>query len=273
MNRTEIIQAIAKKQSFLCIGLDAGLDTIPGHLLKYDNPLLEFNKEIIAATHDLCVAYKPNVAFYEAAGTKGWEALEQTAAAIPDGILRIADAKRGDIGNTARQYAEAFFGRMDFDAITLNPYMGGDCISPFLEYPGKWAIVLALTSNPGSADLQFMEDAGGEKLYERVIRRSSAWGNEERVMFVVGATQAEYIRRIRGLSPRHFYLVPGVGAQGGSLQDVCSAGMTNDTGLLVNSSRGIIFRSKGRDFAEKAREAALELQQEMSALLRARTGA
>jgi len=267
MRRTDLIDEIHKKQSFLCVGLDIDLDKIPPHLLKYDNPILAFNREIIAATQDLCVAYKPNIAFYEAYGQMGWEALAGTAALIPDDIFTIADAKRGDIGNTARRYAHAFFREFNFDAITLNPYMGRDCIEPFLEYEDKWAIILGLTSNAGSADFQFMEDRNGERLFERVIRRSVTWGDADNTMFVVGATQPEHLERIRELSPDHFYLVPGVGAQGGSLEDVCAAGMNADIGLLINSTRGIIYRSNGIDFAEKAREAAVELQQAMTAYL------
>ena len=267
MNRTTLVDEIRKKQSFLCVGLDVDLDKIPHHLLKYDNPILAFNKEIIAATHDLCVAYKPNIAFYEAYGKIGWEALEATVALIPDNIFTIADAKRGDIGNTARRYAHAFFNEFNFDAITLNPYMGKDCIAPFLEYEDKWAIILGLTSNAGSKDFQFMQDAEGERLFERVIRRSIAWGDASNTMFVVGATQTDHIKQIRDISPQHFYLVPGVGAQGGSLKDVCQAGLNDDTGLLVNSTRGIIYRGNGIDFAQKAREAAIEMQKEMQQYL------
>ncbi|MCP4125120.1 MAG: orotidine-5'-phosphate decarboxylase [Bacteroidetes bacterium] len=267
MNRTALVQEIKKKKSFLCVGLDVDLDKIPKHLLQYENPIFEFNKEIIAATHDICVAYKPNIAFYEAYGHMGWEALEKTAALIPDNIFKIADAKRGDIGNTAKRYANAFFEKMNFDSITLNPYMGRDCVEPFLEYKDKWAIILALTSNKGSQDLQFMEDSNGEKLYERVIRKSNDWGNEDNIMFVVGATQIDSLQDIRKKSPSHFYLVPGVGAQGGSLEDVCTYGMNAETGLLVNSTRGIIYRGNGKNFAQKAREAALELQSQMSEIL------
>jgi len=267
MNRATLVQEIKKKKSFLCVGLDVDLDKIPQHLLQYENPILEFNKEIIAATQDICVAYKPNIAFYEAYGNMGWEALEKTAALIPDNIFKIADAKRGDIGNTAKRYANAFFEKMNFDSITLNPYMGRDCIEPFLEYKDKWAIILALTSNKGSLELQFMEDINGEKLYERVIRKSTEWGDEENIMFVVGATQTDSLRSIRKISPAHFYLVPGVGAQGGSLEDVCTFGMNTETGLLINSTRGIIYRGNGKDFAQKAREAALELQSQMATIL------
>lgn len=264
MKRGTLIDQIKKKKSFLCVGLDVDLDKIPPHLLQEKNPLLAFNKEIIAATKDICVAYKPNIAFYEAYGQMGWEALEGTIDLIPEEIFTIADAKRGDIGNTAERYAEAFFKKMNFDAITLNPYMGKDCVAPFLAYEDKWAIVLGLTSNKGSEDFQMMEDENGEALFERVIRISSGWGNPSNTMFVVGATQTEHIERIRKISPKHFYLVPGVGAQGGDLNEVCRYGKNDDIGLLVNSTRGIIYQSKGKDFAEKARSAAIALQQEMA---------
>ncbi|MEZ5023071.1 MAG: orotidine-5'-phosphate decarboxylase [Chitinophagales bacterium] len=264
MKRSSLVDQIKKKKSFLCVGLDVDLDKIPPHLLQEKNPLLAFNKEIIAATKDLCVAYKPNIAFYEAYGQMGWEALEATMELIPEEIFTIADAKRGDIGNTAERYAEAFFKKMNFDSITLNPYMGKDCVAPFLEYEDKWAIVLGLTSNKGSEDFQMMEDSNGEALYERVIRIAASWGNPSNTMFVVGATKTDYIERIRKISPKHFYLVPGVGAQGGNLNDVCQYGKNSDIGLLINSTRGIIYQSKGKDFAEKARAAAIELQQEMA---------
>ena len=267
MNRQELIEEIKKKRSFLCVGLDIDLEKIPEHLLSCQNPILEFNKQIIEATQDLCVAYKPNIAFYEAYGRMGWEALAETVKIIPDNIFTIADAKRGDIGNTAQRYAQAFFDTMQFDSITLNPYMGRDCIQPFLDHKDKWAIILALTSNEGSKDFEMIEDAGGEPLYERVIKTSMAWGNTGNTMYVVGATKANYLARIRAISPNHFYLVPGVGAQGGSLADVCAAAMTQDIGLLINSTRGIIYQSKGKDFAEAARAAALELQKEMSTLI------
>jgi orotidine-5'-phosphate decarboxylase len=267
MQRATLVEEIYKKQSFLCVGLDVDLEKIPAHLRKYDNPILAFNKEIIAATHDICVAYKPNIAFYEAYGNMGWEALEETVKLIPDNIFTIADAKRGDIGNTAKRYAHAFFHEFNFDAITLNPYMGRDCIEPFLEYEEKWAIILGLTSNAGSKDFQFMEDKDGERLFERVIRKSMEWGDAGNTMFVVGATQTDYIERIRQISPDHFYLVPGVGAQGGSLEDVCQAGMNSEAGLLINSTRGIIYNGQGPDFAARARQAALELQQKMAAYL------
>ncbi len=267
MKRSSLVSEIKKKQSFLCIGLDVDLDKIPPHLLNSSNPLLAFNKEIIAATKDLCVAYKPNIAFYEAYGQMGWEALTETINLIPDNIFTIADAKRGDIGNTAKRYAHAFFKEMNFDAVTLNPYMGKDCVAPFLEYEDKWAIVLGLTSNKGSEDFQMMEDRNGEALYQRVIRIAASWGNPSNTMFVVGATKTDYIEQIRKISPEHFYLVPGVGAQGGNLQDVCQYGKNDDTGLLINSTRGIIYQSQDEDFAKNARNAALKLQQEMANLL------
>lgn len=266
MERAKLIQSIRKKQSFLCVGLDVDLDKIPKHLHKYNNPIAVFNQAIIEATSDICVAYKPNIAFYEAYGQLGWDALHASMKLIPEDIFTIADAKRGDIGNTARRYAKAFFQTMNFDSITLNPYMGEDCIAPFLEFENKWAVVLALTSNVGSRDFQFMEQ-DGEYLFERVIKKTNSWGNASNTMYVVGATQTDHIRRIRAISPDHFYLVPGVGAQGGSLAKVCEAGLNDDIGLLINSTRGIIYRSQGTDFAEKAREAALELKAEMATYL------
>lgn len=267
MKRADLVAEIQKKQSFLCVGLDVDLDKIPPHLLQEKNPILAFNREIIAATKDLCVAYKPNIAFYEAYGQMGWEALQGTIELIPDNIFTIADAKRGDIGNTAKRYAHAFFEEMHFDSITLNPYMGKDCVAPFLEYEDKWAIVLGLTSNQGSNDFQMMEDTNGEALFERVIRISATWGNPSNTMFVVGATKDEYFERIRKITPNHFYLVPGVGAQGGDLNAVCQHGKNEDVGLLINSTRGIIYQSQDQDFAEKARAAALELQQKMAVLI------
>ena len=254
----------------MCVGLDPVIENIPKHLLKYDNPVLEFNKEIIDATKDLCVAYKPNTAFYESMGLKGWETLIKTWEYIPKNIFTIADAKRGDIGNTSAMYADAFFNvsksQMSFDAITVAPYMGKDSVSPFLAYNDKWVILLALTSNAGHSDFQLHESTDG-RLYEEVIRISSTWADSERLMYVVGATRGAEFKNIRRLAPDNFLLVPGVGAQGGSLAEVCKFGLNNECGLLVNSARSIIYAGSGPDFAEKAREEALKLQQEMAQIL------
>lgn len=270
MNKKQLFEQIKTKKSFLCVGLDPVLENIPKHLLKYDNPVLEFNKQIIDATKDLCVAYKPNTAFFECMGLKGWETLIETWKYMPSDIFTIADAKRGDIGNTSAMYANAFFNEsqsgMSFDAITVAPYMGKDSVSPFLNYNDKWVILLALTSNAGHHDFQLTQSENG-KLYEQVIRTSSEWADSEQLMYVVGATRAEEFQNIRRLAPDNFLLVPGVGAQGGSLADVCKFGLNSECGLLVNSSRGIIYASNGEDFAEKAREEALKLQQEMEQIL------
>lgn len=270
MNKKQLFQQIKTKKSFLCVGLDPVLENIPKHLLKYENPVLEFNKQIIDATKDLCVAYKPNTAFFECMGLKGWETLIETWKYIPSNIFTIADAKRGDIGNTSAMYANAFFNEsqsgMSFDAITVAPYMGKDSVSPFLNHADKWVILLALTSNAGHHDFQLTQSENG-KLYEQVIRTSSEWAGSEQLMYVVGATRAEEFQNIRSLAPDNFLLVPGVGAQGGSLADVCKFGLNSECGLLVNSSRGIIYASNGEDFAEKAREEALKLQQEMEEIL------
>ncbi|MGM0478035.1 MAG: orotidine-5'-phosphate decarboxylase [Bacteroidota bacterium] len=268
MNRATLISKIKEKKSFLCVGLDTDIDRIPKHLLKEEDPIFAFNKAIIDATSDFCVAYKPNVAFYESQGTKGWEALEKTAAYIPDDKFTIADAKRGDIGNTSAYYAKTFFERMNFDAVTIAPYMGEDSITPFLEYKDKWVIVLALTSNKGALDFQFMTDMNGEKLYERVLKITAKWGTPENLMYVVGATRAESIETVRKNVPEHFFLVPGIGAQGGSLQDTAEYGwIDNSCGLIVNASRSILYASGGEDFAEKAREKAQEIQNEMTKIL------
>lgn len=267
MNRTELVSEIKKKKSFLCIGLDSDLDRIPKHLLEFDDPIFEFNKQIIDATKDLCVAYKPNIAFYEAQGEAGWRSLRKTKAHIPENIFTIADAKRGDIGNTCKQYAKAFFQDLDFDSLTIAPYMGKDSVSPFLEYEGKWSIILALTSNAGSADFQMKKFVTDDLLFEEVLQKSSKWGTTENIMYVVGATKAEYLKMVRRWVPNHFLLVPGVGSQGGSLKEVAENGMTEDIGLLVNSSRSIIYASDGEDFAEAARAKAKELQMEMSLLV------
>lgn len=272
MTRSELYQNIQKKKSFLCIGLDTDLKKIPRHLHKSSDPIFEFNKQIIDATHDLCVAYKPNVAFYESLGSVGWEALERTADYLKNfkDIFTIADAKRGDIGNTSSMYAQGFFGAMDFDSITVAPYMGEDSVTPFLQYEGKWVILLALTSNKGAFDFQ-MEDVRGKmadgKLFETVLRKSQQWGNADNMMYVVGATRAEMLADVRKIVPDHFLLVPGVGAQGGSLPEVAKYGMNKECGLLVNSSRNIIYASDKEDFAGKAREEAGKMQKEMAQLL------
>lgn len=267
MTRQELIEQIRAKKSFLCIGLDSDLDKIPAHLLKTSDPIFEFNKAIIDATNDLCVAYKPNIAFYEALGPKGWESLKKTIDYIPSHCMTIADAKRGDIGNTSTYYAKTFFEYLNCDAVTVAPYMGEDSVTPFQEFPNKWVILLALTSNIGALDFQFTTDANGEELYKKVLKKSSKWGSEENLMYVVGATRAEGIAEVRKLVPNHFFLVPGVGAQGGSLEDVANYGWNSDCGLIVNASRSILYASNGTDFAEKARTEAETLQQEMAHIL------
>ncbi|TWI25736.1 orotidine-5'-phosphate decarboxylase [Sphingobacterium siyangense] len=267
MTRAELIHQIKAKRSFLCVGLDTDLTKIPEHLLDDEDPIYSFNKAIIDATADLCVAYKPNIAFYECYGIKGWQSLQKTWAALPKDCFSIADAKRGDIGNTSGRYAMAFFDEktsgLGFDSITIAPYMGKDSVTPFLDFNDKWAIVLALTSNEGSLDFQNFENKEGLQLFEQVIDKVNTWGTPDNLMYVVGATRGEGFIKIREHAPYHFLLVPGVGAQGGSLEDVCKFGMNKDCGLLVNSTRGIIYASKGRDFAERAREEALILQKEM----------
>jgi orotidine-5'-phosphate decarboxylase len=263
MNRLQLIQQINQKKSYLCVGLDTDITKIPKHLQSHPNAVFEFNKQIIDATKDLCVTYKINTAFYEALGVKGWEALEQTVNYIPKDIFTIADAKRGDIGNTSAQYAKAFFETLDFDAITVAPYMGEDSVKPFLDYENKWTIVLGLTSNTGSKDFE-QQKIGEEFLYERVLRKVSEWGTPSNLMFVVGATKAKDLAHIRKIIPEHFLLVPGVGTQGGSLEDVSKYGMNKDCGLLVNASRAIIFAGEKENFAEEAKKAAQEYQKEMS---------
>ncbi|MFE7088048.1 orotidine-5'-phosphate decarboxylase [Sphingobacterium spiritivorum] len=267
MTRAALIQQIKTKHSFLCVGLDTDLTKIPEHLLDNEDPIFSFNKAIIEATADLCVAYKPNIAFYESYGVRGWESLRKTWEALPKDCFSIADAKRGDIGNTSKMYASAFFDQqnsgMSFDSITIAPYMGKDSVTPFLDFEGKWAIVLALTSNPGSLDFQNFTNTSGKQLFEEVLDKVNTWGSDEQIMYVVGATRGEGFIKIREHAPDHFLLVPGVGAQGGSLEDVCKYGMNKDCGLLVNSTRGIIYASNGKDFAERAREEALILQKEM----------
>lgn len=263
MTRQQLVAQIQKKKSYLCVGLDTDSTKIPQHLLSETDPVFAFNKAIIDATQDVCVAYKINTAFYEALGVKGWEAMEKTVSYIGNEHFKIADAKRGDIGNTSDQYAKAFFESMPFDSITVAPYMGEDSVKPFLQHAGKWAIVLGLTSNKGAADFE-LQQAGGSLLYEKVLATVSTWGTSDNLMFVVGATQADEFINIRKIIPQHFLLVPGVGAQGGSLKDISEKAMTEDCAILVNSSRAIIYASKKNDFAEKARAEALLVQQEMS---------
>ena len=267
MNKKELISQIKKKRSFLCIGLDTDIKKIPAHLLDADDPIFEFNKQIIDATKQYCVAYKPNIAFYESLGVKGWESLQKTLSYIPKDIFTIADAKRGDIGNTSDMYARAFFETMNFDSVTVAPYMGSDSVVPFLQFKDKWAIVLALTSNKGGLDFQTIKDADGQHLFEQVLETSKQWGTAENMMYVVGATRAQQLAEIRVIIPDHFLLVPGVGAQGGNLQDVAKYGMNTDCGLLVNSSRGIIYASNQLNFAEMAANEAMKLQLQMDVLL------
>jgi len=270
MNKRQLIEQIKIKKSFLCIGLDVDLEKIPSHLLALEDPIFEFNKQIIDATHHLAVAYKPNTAFYEAYGIKGWKSLQKTIDYINQNhpeIFTIADAKRGDIGNTSTRYAKAFFEDLNFDSVTVVPYMGSDSVEPFLAFADKFTILLALTSNKGGLDFQVLKDDKGVTLYERVLQESKTWQNSDQLMYVVGATRPEYFKKIRKIVPDHFLLVPGVGAQGGNLQEVCKYGMNDNVGLLVNSSRGIIYASSGKDFAVKAQEKTLELQQEMAKIL------
>lgn len=265
MNRQELIATIKEKQSFLCIGLDTDLDKIPAHLRGNPDALFEFNKAIIEATSELCAAYKPNLAFYERYGLKGWDALQRTVEIIPDDCLVIADAKRGDIGNTSKYYAEAMFNQLGADAVTIAPYMGEDSVTPFLGFKDKWAIVLALTSNKGAEDFQWL---GEVELFREVIRKCNTWANEDELMYVVGATRPELFKAIREEAPNHFLLVPGVGAQGGTVEEVAKYGLNKDVGLLVNSSRGIIYADSTENFAVVAKEKALQLQKAMATLLK-----
>lgn len=269
MTTQQLIEQIKIKKSFLCIGLDVDLNKIPKHLLEFEDPIFEFNKAIIDATHDVCVSYKPNTAFYEAYGLKGWQSLEKTINYINEKhpeIFTIADAKRGDIGNTSTMYAKAFLEDLNFDSVTVAPYMGKDSVEPFLAFENKHTILLALTSNEGAFDFQTLE-VNGKEMYKQVLETSKHWKNSQNLMYVVGATKAEYFTEIRKIVPNSFLLVPGVGAQGGNLYDVCSYGMNDDIGLLINSSRGIIYASNKEDFAQKARVEALKLQQEMEEIL------
>lgn len=263
MNKQELINQIKLKKSFLCIGLDTDIQKIPEHLLKFDDPVFEFNKQIIDSTKDLCVAYKLNTAFYESNGINGWKSLMKTIEYIPKNIFSIADAKRGDIGNTSKMYAKTFFETMDFDSITVNPYMGSDSVEPFLDFNNKWVILLALTSNKGSEDFQNFSNQSNVKLYQQVIEKSMNWSDDSRIMYVVGATKSDSLKEIRKIIPDHFLLIPGVGAQGGSLDDVVKFGMNKDCGLLINSSRSIIYAGQRENFAENAREAALKIKSEM----------
>jgi orotidine-5'-phosphate decarboxylase len=266
MTRQQLIDHIKQKKSYLCVGLDTSIEKIPIHLASNPDAVFEFNKQIIDATLDVCVAFKMNIAFYEAMGIKGWQALEQTVSYIPSTHFKIADAKRGDIGTTSSQYAKAFFEVLNFDAITVAPYMGYDSIMPFLEYENKWTIVLGLTSNKGSEDFQ-QQKTGDQYLYEMVINKVSKWGTKENLMFVVGATKATGLSLVRKIVPDHFLLIPGVGFQGGSLAEVSEYGLNSDGGLLVNASRAIIYAGKGEEFAEQARSIAQQYQTEMMSYL------
>lgn len=268
MNRKQLVEQIRKKKSYLCVGLDTDIEKIPQHLLKSDDPIFEFNKAIIDATHEYCVAYKPNIAFYEALGPKGWVSLQKTLDYIPKDIFTIADAKRGDIGNTSTLYARAFFKEMNFDSITVAPYMGEDSVKPFLKFDNKWVILLGHTSNSGSSDFQLIESkVTGRKLYEDVILKAQQWGSADQLMFVVGATHPEKFESIRALAPDNFFLVPGIGAQGGDLELLSRYGMNKECGLLVNSARAIIYASAEKDFASAAAKEAKTVCDEMSKYL------
>lgn len=270
MNREALIEQIRAKRSVLCVGLDTDLEKIPAHLLKEDDPVFAFNKAVIDATASSTVAYKPNIAFYESMGVKGWQSLEKTIQYLDERypeIFTIADAKRGDIGNTSKMYAKAFFENMNFDSVTVAPYMGEDSVTPFLEFPNKWVILLGLTSNKGAFDFQFIENAEGEALFKSVVKKAQEWATADQLMFVLGATKTEHLARLRSIAPDHFFLVPGVGAQGGSLEEVLKQATNKDFGVLVNSTRGIIYQSNGLDFAQAAGSAARTLQQEMERLL------
>ncbi len=272
MNKQELFENIKRKKSFLCVGLDTDIKKIPEHLLREEDPIFAFNKAIIDATAPFCIAYKPNLAFYESMGVNGWIAFEKTVEYIktnyPDQFI-IADAKRGDIGNTSAMYARTFFEELNIDSVTVAPYMGEDSVTPFLTYEGKWVILLALTSNKGSHDFQLTTDTEGERLFEKVLRKSQQWANDENMMYVVGATQGAMFEDIRKIAPNHFLLVPGIGAQGGSLEEVCKYGMTKECGLIVNSSRAIIYADKTENFAQRAAEEAQKVQQQMEEQLKA----
>lgn len=268
MNRSELIGEIKKVKSFLCVGLDTDLTKIPSHLLNFEDPIFEFNKRIIDATKEYCVAYKPNIAFYESMGEAGWRSLNRTVEYIPKNKFIIADAKRGDIGNTSKMYAKTFFETYNFDSITVAPYMGEDSVTPYFGFDDKWVILLAATSNSGGLDFQYKTIQGGKMLFEEVLEKSKEWGNEENLMYVVGATRADILQKVRAIVPDSFLLVPGVGAQGGSLEDVVKNGINKDCGLLVNSSRGIIYADSSENFEKVASEKAKELQLEMETYLR-----
>jgi len=271
MTYSELYKQIQQKRSFLCVGLDTDINRIPTHLLDTEDPVFEFNRQIVDATLDYAVAYKPNLAFYEAQGEKGWKSLRRTIQYIRNAqpsVFILADAKRGDIGNTSGLYAKAFFDDLKADAVTLAPYMGSDTVMPFLKYENKWVVLLALTSNNGANDFQFLKDRKGEYLFEQVLKKSKEWASAEQMMYVVGATKAGYLKRVRAIVPDHFLLVPGIGAQGGNLEEVALYGMNTHCGLLVNSSRGIIYAGSGADFATKAADKAAELQQQMEFLLK-----
>ena len=272
MTRQQLITQIFQKKTFLCVGLDTDIKKIPSHLLTEEDPIFAFNKAIIDATAPYCIAYKPNLAFYESMGVKGWISFDKTISYLndnyPDHFI-IADAKRGDIGNTSAMYARTFFEEMNLDALTVAPYMGEDSVTPFLQYQGKWVILLALTSNKGSHDFQLTTDSEGERLFEKVLRKSQEWGNADNMMYVVGATQGQMFEDIRKVAPNHFLLVPGIGAQGGSLEEVCKYGMTKDCGLIVNSSRAIIYADKTENFANVAAQEAMKVAQQMAAILNA----
>jgi orotidine-5'-phosphate decarboxylase len=267
MTKQELIEQIIQKQSYLCVGLDTDLAKIPQHLVDSEDPVFEFNKAIIEATQDLCVAYKPNLAFYEAMGPKGWTSLQRTLECIPKTHFTIADAKRGDIGNTSSMYAQTFFQTYGFDSVTVAPYMGEDSVRPFLDFKDKWTILLALTSNRGADDFEQLELSSGAKVYEEVLKKAITWGNADQLMFVAGATRPEELNHIRSLVPEHFLLIPGVGAQGGDLAAVSAAAMNEEIGILVNSSRSILYASSNEDFALAARKEAEALQNEMSILM------
>lgn len=266
MKFEQLLQQIKSKNSLLCVGLDTDINKIPKHLLRENDPVFEFNKQIIDATAEYCIAYKPNIAFYESMGSKGWVSLQKTIEYIPDEIFTIADAKRGDIGNTSRMYASAFFENMNFDSITVAPYMGRDSVTPFLDFDEKFVILLVHTSNPGSQDFQLMESTEG-KLYESVIKKSQQWADHKKMMYVVGATRADKIGEIRKLAPQNFFLVPGIGAQGGDLEAVCREGMNENGGLIINSARGIIYASDDKDFAKVAGRKSEELRDNIASLL------
>ncbi|MEM7549983.1 MAG: orotidine-5'-phosphate decarboxylase [Bacteroidota bacterium] len=267
MTRKELFHHIKEKSSYLCVGLDTDLSKIPKHLLKENDPVFEFNKQIIDATIDHCVGYKPNLAFYESLGASGWESLQKTIEYIPDELFTIADAKRGDIGNTAKKYAEAFFERMNFDSVTIAPYMGRDSVDPFLQYEGKWSIILGLTSNESSTDFEELNLESGIALFEEVLSKASSWGTDDQLMFVIGATKPDKFQLVRKTIPNHFLLVPGIGAQGGDLDSISRIGFNDHCGLLVNSSRSIIYASDDKNFGASAKKAAANVQRSMKALL------